>query len=100
VDLQARNSANAYGAQRSARMDFSEPDILTIADEDALNRALWHSIKGEHVPYPGIRSRALWQSPGLRAQMPACGNACVRSLVCPERHRMQTRDPFGQREPR
>jgi hypothetical protein len=60
VDMEAKNPAQAYGAQRSARIDFSEPDRLTLADEDALNRALWHSIKGADTPYPGVRRRALW----------------------------------------
>jgi YVTN family beta-propeller protein len=35
-------------AEESARMDFSEPDA---APEDDLNRAIWHSVKGDQ-PYP------------------------------------------------
>jgi hypothetical protein len=30
-------------------MDFSREDR---APEDALNRVLWHAIKGAHTPYP------------------------------------------------
>ena len=37
-------------AQASDRMDFSRPDV---AGEGLLNRAIWYSTKGFHVPYPG-----------------------------------------------
>jgi len=54
IDLNAKNPAMAYGAAISARMDWSEYDRI---DEDALNRVLWHSIKGAQTPYPGaVRS--------------------------------------------
>ena len=56
IDLNAKNPANAYGARQSAQMDFSEYDRI---DEDALNRILWHSIKGVNVPYPPPVRRAL-----------------------------------------
>ncbi len=56
TDLNARNGAQAYGAQRSAAMDWSEYDRI---DEDALNRILWHSIKGKGTPYPGSTRRSL-----------------------------------------
>jgi len=56
VDLNARNAATAYGAARSARMDWSEYDKI---DEDALNRILWHSIRGAQAPYPAPVRRAL-----------------------------------------
>src|SRR5262249_42331875 len=36
-------------AEASMKMDFSEPDA---APEDLLNRAIWHSVKGDE-PYPG-----------------------------------------------
>jgi hypothetical protein len=51
-----RNPAQGYGASTSARMDFSEYDRI---DEDALNRILWHSIKGVDVAYPAPVRRAL-----------------------------------------
>ena len=57
IDLQAKNPAT--GARRSRAFDFSEPDRLTEADEDAFNRILWHSVKGAGVPYPGVVRRAL-----------------------------------------
>jgi hypothetical protein len=37
-------------AQASGKMDFSRPDV---AGEGLLNRAIWYSTKGFHVPYPG-----------------------------------------------
>lgn len=36
-------------ADASSAMDFSRPDL---ADEDALNRAVWHAMKGIAAPYP------------------------------------------------
>ncbi len=56
IDLMSKNANHGYGATQSARMDFREYDRV---DEDALNRILWHSIKGEHVPYPAPVRRAL-----------------------------------------
>ena len=56
IDLMTKNPAHGYGAVASARMDFSEYDRI---DEDALNRILWHSIKGVDVPYPAPVRRAL-----------------------------------------
>jgi YVTN family beta-propeller protein len=56
IDLMTKNPAQGYGAAASARMDFSEYDRI---DEDALNRILWHSIKGADVPYPAPIRRAL-----------------------------------------
>lgn len=49
IDLDEKNGATAYGASLSARMDWSRYDNI---DEDALNRILWHSIKGPHTPMP------------------------------------------------
>ncbi|HEY7059582.1 MAG TPA: bifunctional YncE family protein/alkaline phosphatase family protein [Vicinamibacterales bacterium] len=62
IDLMTRNPANAYGADVSARMDFSDYDR---ADDDALNRVLWHNIKGADVPYPAPVRRALPTPYGL-----------------------------------
>ena len=56
IDLMTKNPDQGYGAAASARMDFSEYDRI---DEDALNRILWHSIKGTDVPYPAPVRRAL-----------------------------------------
>jgi YVTN family beta-propeller protein len=59
IDLMARNPETAYGARESAALDFSDYDRLTVQDEDTLNRALWHSIKGAGVAYPVPVRRAL-----------------------------------------
>jgi hypothetical protein len=62
IDLMAKNPPNAYGAATSARMDFGEYDRI---DEDALNRILWHSIKGADAPYPAPVRRTLASRYGL-----------------------------------
>jgi YVTN family beta-propeller protein len=38
-----------HWAKKSLQMDFDEADE---ADEDALNRILWHSVRGYDTPYP------------------------------------------------
>jgi hypothetical protein len=45
-------------------MDLSEPDHLTVQDEDTLNRVLWHSVKGASAPYPGIHRSPLFTPSG------------------------------------
>jgi YVTN family beta-propeller protein len=48
-------------AQKSERLNFDEPDR---ADEDTLNRIVWHAVKGYRSPYPDA-----WAGPhgrGLR----------------------------------
>jgi hypothetical protein len=62
TDLMTKNPPQGYGAVASARMDFREYDRV---DEDALNRILWHSIKGTDVPYPVPVRRALPTTAGL-----------------------------------
>jgi YVTN family beta-propeller protein len=62
IDLMTRNPPQGYGAAISARMDFSDYDRI---DEDALNRVLWHSIKGTDVPYPAPVRRVLASRFGL-----------------------------------
>jgi hypothetical protein len=62
IDVAAVNPPNAYGAAESSRMNFSEYDLI---DEDALNRILWHSIKGANVPYPAPVRRSLPTALGL-----------------------------------
>ena len=57
-----KNPPQGYGAAISARMDFSDYDRI---DEDALNRILWHSIKGAGAPYPAPVRRALPTPLGL-----------------------------------
>jgi YVTN family beta-propeller protein len=56
IDLTATNGKNAYGAARSARMDFSEYDRI---DDFELNEILWRAIKGENAPLPPAVRRAI-----------------------------------------
>ena len=56
IDVTTRNTATAYGAKQSARMDWSDYDRI---NEDELNEILWHSIKGVDVPMPAPVRRAL-----------------------------------------
>ena len=50
VPLDARNPSGGRGARESAKLDF---DFEDVAEERAFNRILWHTIKGDNVPYPG-----------------------------------------------
>jgi hypothetical protein len=40
-----------YWAKQSLSLDFSAPDA---ADEDILNRVIWHSARGYQTPYPQV----------------------------------------------
>lgn len=53
IDLEKRNTAVSYGAERSGKMDFSEYDLV---DDFELNEILWHAVKGKdaHIP-PAVR---------------------------------------------
>lgn len=56
IDLNARNTALAYGAARSAKMDFTEYDKI---DDFELNEILWRAIKGADAPVPPAVRRAI-----------------------------------------
>ena len=56
VDLNAVNTATAYGAERSSRMDFSEYDRI---DDFELNEILWRAVKGKDAPLPPAVRRAI-----------------------------------------
>ncbi|MEJ7640413.1 MAG: bifunctional YncE family protein/alkaline phosphatase family protein, partial [Singulisphaera sp.] len=60
IDLNAKNSALAYGAERSSKMDFSEYDRI---DDFELNEILWHAIKGPDAPQPPAVRRAIAYRP-------------------------------------
>ena len=60
IDLQAVNPKNAYGAARSAKMDFSDYDLV---DDFELNEILWRSIKGANAPLPPAVRRAIADRP-------------------------------------
>ena len=56
IDLNAVNKSTAYGAARSAKMDFSEYDRI---DDFELNEILWRHIKGVNAPLPPAVRRAI-----------------------------------------
>jgi DNA-binding beta-propeller fold protein YncE len=56
IDLNAKNDATAYGADRSMKMDFTEYDRI---DDFELNEILWKSIMGENAPIPPAVRRAI-----------------------------------------
>jgi YVTN family beta-propeller protein len=56
IDLSAKNTGLAYGAERSSKMDFSEYDRI---DDFELNEILWYSIKGKDAPQPPSVRRAI-----------------------------------------
>ena len=45
---QLKGAARAW-AEKSLKLDLSEADL---ADEDTLNRILWHAVRGYDVAYP------------------------------------------------
>jgi Phosphoesterase family len=56
INLEAKNTALSYGAERSSKMDFSEYDRV---NDFELNEVLWYSIKGENAPIPPAVRRAI-----------------------------------------
>jgi hypothetical protein len=64
IDLNAINPKNAYGAARSAKMDFSDYDLV---DDFELNEILWRSIKGADAPLPPAVRRAIANRPAVKA---------------------------------
>jgi len=49
VPLDQLNPEKAAMADVSRKLDLSRPDRI---DDDALNRVLWHAMKGANAPYP------------------------------------------------
>jgi len=60
VDLDAVNTALAYGAERSNAMDFDEYDKV---DDFELNEILWRAVKGPAAPLPPAVRRAIAYRP-------------------------------------
>jgi hypothetical protein len=56
VDLLAKNPATGDGARRSARLDWSEYDLV---DFDELNDILWKALKGDQPMPAPVRSARL-----------------------------------------
>jgi YVTN family beta-propeller protein len=63
IALNALNSKSAYGAKRSAKMDFSDYDRV---DDFELNEILWRSVKGVDAPLPPTVRRAIANRPVSR----------------------------------
>ena len=55
TDLDEKNPA-ANEPELLRTIDYSEPDQLSLAQEIALNQAIWRTVKG-NVPYPGAVRR-------------------------------------------
>ena len=62
IDLNELNTTSAYGADRSARMNFDEYDKI---DDFELNEILWRSIKGKDAPLPPAVRRAIAYRAGV-----------------------------------
>jgi len=60
IDLDAKNTKMAYGAERSNKMDFSDYDLV---DDYELNEILWRSIKGTDAPLPPVVRAAIANRP-------------------------------------
>ncbi len=56
IDLNVKNEATAYGADRSMLMDFTEYDRI---DDFELNEILWRSVMGVDAPLPPAVRRAI-----------------------------------------
>ncbi|HWY38315.1 MAG TPA: hypothetical protein VNY73_07130, partial [Bacteroidia bacterium] len=52
VDLTEKNIAMNKWQRMSEQLDFSKEDK---APDDIFNRVIWVAVKGENVPYPGIK---------------------------------------------
>ena len=60
IALDTVNTRTAYGAERSAKMDFSEYDRV---DDFELNEILWRSIHGKDAPVPPAVRQAIANRP-------------------------------------
>jgi DNA-binding beta-propeller fold protein YncE len=63
VDLEARNTRTAWGAERSRRMDFSAPDR---ADDLELNEIVWRAVRGADAPMPAPVRAAFFKAHPVR----------------------------------
>jgi hypothetical protein len=50
-ELTSLKGRQRYYAEQSIRLPLEDVDQ---ADEDTMNRILWHSVKGFHTPYPSV----------------------------------------------
>ena len=81
--LGEKNAKTAYGAARSARLNFRDADAVPDAE---LNDILWHAIKGRNVPLPPVRSGFIPVRTARAALMPPKPNE-LDSTVSTRRER-------------
>jgi hypothetical protein len=61
VDLNERNPTNSWGAELSAKMDFSKEDA---ADDLVLNEVIWRSVRGPNSKMPApVRAAFVFPHP-------------------------------------
>ena len=53
--LSATSGKQRYWAKKSMEMNLTENDDLDEEEEVGLNKVLWYSVKGYHVPYPKMK---------------------------------------------
>ncbi|HJZ54653.1 MAG TPA: alkaline phosphatase family protein, partial [Gemmataceae bacterium] len=56
IDLEAKNAKDAFGAELSEKMDFSDYDRV---NDFELNYVLWHAVMGKDAPQPPAVRRAI-----------------------------------------
>ena len=66
VRLTAVNERGAWGAEASAKFDFTHEDA---ADENVFNQVIWHSVRGADIPMPPPVHAAF-----VRTHPPAAGD--------------------------
>jgi DNA-binding beta-propeller fold protein YncE len=66
TDMKAKNTATAWGAKLSEKMDFTVEDA---ADDLLLNEVIWRSVRGPHAPMPPP-VRAAFVFPHLPKEQP------------------------------
>lgn len=62
IDVDQKNTLVSYGAERSAKMDFSEYDLI---NDFELNEILWRAVKGKDAPLPPAVRRAIAYRTGI-----------------------------------
>jgi hypothetical protein len=73
----AQNGAERYWTEKSLALDWSGPDR---ADEDTLNRILWHTFHGVNTPFPHPSGRTGSLSSNVPGLTKAGGIPSARAL--------------------
>jgi hypothetical protein len=56
IDLEAKNGKDAFGVEMSAKMDFSDYDLV---NDFEMNYVLWHAVMGKDAAQPPAVRRAI-----------------------------------------